>query len=78
MIDSSLRDADCNRGDVRLEGGSNVREGRVEVCLNRVWGTVCSEQFSDEDAAVVCAQMDFARTGKSLRDLIVCLLYIIM
>ena len=49
---------------MRLQSGSNVREGRVEVCINKAWGTVCSEQFSDKDASVVCAQMSFERNGK--------------
>ena len=64
-VDPSVLEANCSDGDVRLMGGSNVREGRVEVCLNRVWGTVCSEQFSDSDARVVCSQMNFERDGRS-------------
>ena len=57
----------CEDGQVNLTGGANVREGRVEVCLNRVWGTVCSEQFSDDDAQVVCSQMNFERNSKPVK-----------
>ena len=33
----------CTTGDVRLQDGPNVREGRVEVCINNAWGIVCNE-----------------------------------
>lgn len=54
---------DCTHGEVRLTDGTNVREGRVEICVNNVWGTVCSTQFSNRDASVICAQMNFNREG---------------
>lgn len=40
-----------------------MREGRVEICMNNAWGTICSWLFDDEDAAVVCSQMNFEREG---------------
>ena len=44
----------CSDGDIRLVGGSNLLEGRVEICVSNAWGTVCGDSFSDEDASVVC------------------------
>ena len=47
-------------GDVRLVNGSNEREGRVEVCIGKVWGTVCNPYFwSSGFARVVCRQLGF-------------------
>lgn len=44
----------CEDGDVRLQGGDNEDEGRVEVCFNGRWGTVCDDFWGLEEARVAC------------------------
>ena len=49
--------ANCNTGDIRLVNGSNPLEGRLEICINNAWGTICHDSFSSDDAGVACRQL---------------------
>ena len=53
----------CNDTDIRLVGGSNQYEGRVEICFNETWGTICDGSWSTNDANVACRQLGYAATG---------------
>lgn len=37
--------------------------GRVEVCFNGSWRTLCSSNWTLQDASVVCQQLGFAAAG---------------
>ena len=59
----SVKQANCTNGEVRLVDGSGPHEGRVEICVNKAWGTICSNSWSSFDAKVVCRQLGYTSIG---------------
>ena len=53
------RSAQCSHGEVWLVNGSVPNEGRIEVCVDSVWGTVCDMGWGLDDAKVVCRQLRY-------------------
>ena len=60
ILDLYLESGDCNEGTVRLVNGTLTREGRLEVCVNGVWGNVCGKNFRKSAAYVACKQSGFS------------------
>ena len=50
---------------------ADTREGRVEICINNAWGTICDTLFGSKEAEVVCGQLEgFQMDGKWLLNLL--------
>lgn len=56
-----LGDAPCADGQVRLQGGTALN-GRVEVCGDGQWGSVCILNWDSRDAAVLCSMLGYPKS----------------
>lgn len=54
----------CGR-NVRLQGGTASR-GRLEVCVNGSWQTVCNQRFNRTDATIACRELGFSENGATI------------
>ena len=59
ILDEATKPANCNDGDLRLFGAITSNQGRLEVCMNGAWGSVCDSQgvFTKDEAKVACRQL---------------------
>ena len=58
--------AGAENGELRLEGGANALEGRLEVFHAGEWGTVCDDQFDErvDDPGTLHDRRRVPRRGK--------------
>ena len=65
---ANIVNTSCTYGSLRLVDGAHSHEGRVEICINGDWGTVCDDNWSNEDAKVACRQLGYPENGKKGRE----------
>ena len=58
----------CTDGDVRIVDGLSEYEGRLEICHNELWGTVCNDSWQQSATYVVCRQLGFNITDNGRKD----------
>ena len=67
MLYFDIKVGECyEEGSIRLSDGTTSREGRVEICLNGYWGTVCSNGWDESDALVACKQAGYQSLSKPI------------
>lgn len=56
--------AECStEGQLRLVDGPTPTEGRLEVCIKGVWGTVTDDRFDTVTASTVCKILKYSSRG---------------
>ena len=51
-------------GDIRLVGGRYLWEGRLEIFLSGVWGTISDDGATSTNAEIVCRQLGYTTYSK--------------
>lgn len=56
----------CDDGELRLVNGAAENLGRLEICYDNIWGSVCDDQFGRNEAIVVCRQLGYTNVEQSI------------
>ena len=70
--DMNIARGDCEDGDIRLVNGDTQYEGRLEICINNAWGTICGSynsyyRWTTIDSNVACRQLGHMELGNNYK-----------
>ncbi len=46
-----------------MQDGTSCTTGRLEVCVDGQWQSVCAQRFNSTDATVACRELGFSDRG---------------
>ena len=58
--------SNCTSGSIRLVDGSSDDEGRIEICIDGIWGSVCGNYWNYFNAEVACRQLGYSGKRNSI------------
>ena len=61
-------------GMLRLTDGLTQHEGRVEIYWDSEWKWICSDEWEEIDAVVVCRQLGYLTTSLQIHGTIIIML----
>ena len=64
MCDSGYVQLTISDSSERVLIKDTLSRGRVEICSNNSFLTICDDHWDNFDASVVCAELGFSRYGK--------------
>ena len=50
---------------MRLQDGTDRSNGRVEICQNGFWRSICNDGWDHIEASVVCKQLGYSTQGEN-------------
>ena len=56
----------CTNGEIQLLFGATKSEGTVEICIDKLWGSICDTSWGREEVKVTCKQLGFLSYGGKL------------
>ena len=63
LADKQTMYSNCSDGELRLAGKVTARSGRLEICYNRAWGSICNYAWDTTDTNLACQQLGFQPYG---------------
>lgn len=57
--------SNCSTGDIRLTGNELQQTGfgRLEICFNKAWGSVCRDDWQNSASLVACQQLGYPQNS---------------